>query len=269
MLSTSQLRVAYGPACKDNSHNFLPAMNALDAAFKKWKYPVRSGSGCYNCRMITGGDDYSLHAYPDFQAKVFWNGYRIGALALAIDVNPSANPYGPRLITDMPRGMIDDIYKIRTKNGKQVFRWGGYYTTNKDAMHFEIVCSKADLATGIDPKTIPGAVTTPVPQPEEEEEDMIPIYVYFKDNRVPGKNYTTLADSTEVPIASGAKCYAITNGTWQNASSLAIGKYISGGKAVVVGSGADPIEIIDPDGKVNGWFMGAHLVDGPLAGIKK
>ena len=43
----------------------------------------------------------------------------------------------------------DEILAIRTKNGKQVWRWGGHYTTNRDAMHYEIVCTPADLATGI------------------------------------------------------------------------------------------------------------------------
>jgi hypothetical protein len=30
-----------------------------------------------------------------------------------------------------------------------VFRWGGSYSKNKDAMHFEVVCSPANLATGV------------------------------------------------------------------------------------------------------------------------
>jgi hypothetical protein len=45
--------------------------------------------------------------------------------------------------------MIDDIKAIRTGNGKQVWRWGGDYRGNKDAMHFENIVSPADLATGI------------------------------------------------------------------------------------------------------------------------
>jgi hypothetical protein len=38
----------------------------------------------------------------------------------------------------MPMVMILDIEKIRTRNGKIVFRWGGRYSGNKDAMHFEM-----------------------------------------------------------------------------------------------------------------------------------
>ena len=41
------------------------------------------------------------------------------------------------------------------KNGKTVFRWGGDYSRTKDTMHYEIICSPSDLATGIDPATIP------------------------------------------------------------------------------------------------------------------
>jgi peptidoglycan hydrolase-like protein with peptidoglycan-binding domain len=85
-----------------------------------------------NCRKITGGSGYSLHAY-----------------GIAADLNWSTNPYGSRLVTDMPGAMIADIKAIRTNNGKQVFRWGGDYKGNKDAMHFEVICTPADLATGL------------------------------------------------------------------------------------------------------------------------
>jgi hypothetical protein len=46
-----------------------------------------------------------------------------------------------------------------------VWRWGGDYAGNKDAMHFEIVCSPADLEAGVDPVTVPGGVS-------QEEGDM-------------------------------------------------------------------------------------------------
>jgi hypothetical protein len=49
----------------------------------------------------------------------------------------------------MQQGMVEEIKGLRTGNGKQVFRWGGDYTSVKDAMHFEIVVSPADLATGV------------------------------------------------------------------------------------------------------------------------
>lgn len=87
------------------------------------------------------------------------------AIAIAVDINWQSNPYGSRLVTDMPRNMIEDILAIRTRNGKQVWGWGGNYRRNKDAMHLELVCSPADLATGIDPASVRGGGQTPAPPP--------------------------------------------------------------------------------------------------------
>lgn len=160
VLSTSQLRQAWSPHCRNKGNVFYESWKALDACLKKWNYkPRKVDTGAYNCRPITGGSSYSLHAYGPGGGFTFFNGVTI-ATSLAVDINWQSNPYGPRLITDMPRGMIDDILKIRTKSGHQVFGWGGYYSGNKDAMHFEIVCSPAQLASGIDPRTVPGNTTS-------------------------------------------------------------------------------------------------------------
>ncbi|MBK6368230.1 MAG: M15 family metallopeptidase [Polaromonas sp.] len=79
----------------------------------------------------------------------------------AIDINWQTNPYGHHLITDMPIGMIEDIEAIETVGGVQVWRWGGRYRGNKDAMHFEVVASPAELVRGIRSTT-----TTPTPNPQ-------------------------------------------------------------------------------------------------------
>lgn len=147
-LTTTQLRAAWAPACKLQhprtitlngdgrvtvDGRVVDAVLALNDVLKQYSYRTRRGdTGAYNCRKITGGTGYSLHAY-----------------GTAIDINWGTNPYGRRLITDMPPAMVDEILAIRTRNGKQVWRWGGHYTTNRDAMHYEIVCTPADLATGI------------------------------------------------------------------------------------------------------------------------
>lgn len=147
-LSTSQLRNAWAPACKLQNPQtvnlfgggrvhvdgrVVEAVLALNGVLIRHHYRTRrADTGAYNCRRITGGTGYSLHAY-----------------GIAVDINWQSNPYGKRLVTDMPRQMVEEIKALRTGNGKQVWRWGGDYTTNKDAMHFEIVCTPADLATGI------------------------------------------------------------------------------------------------------------------------
>lgn len=165
-LATSTLRNLYAPACSRKGRLYLAAYHALDTVMHRHGYRPRAGvTGAYNCRKITGGTGYSLHAYGVGDIFTFWTGVRC-ATSLAVDINWDTNPYGPRLVTDMPRAMIDDILAIRTNSGAQVFRWGGYYRGNKDAMHFEIVCSPTDLATGIDPKTVRGAIT---PTPLEDD----------------------------------------------------------------------------------------------------
>jgi len=155
-LSTSQLRNEWAPACTNKGPVYLDAYAALDAVFRLHGYrPTAPDCGAYSCRAITGGTGYSLHSYGPGDAFTFWTGLRI-ATSLAVDINWQDNPYGPRLVTDMPRAMVDDVLRIRTRNGQQVWRWGGDYRTNKDAMHFEIACGPRDLGTGIDQGTVAG-----------------------------------------------------------------------------------------------------------------
>lgn len=145
--TTTQLRVLWSPVCSGPwarvalwgegvvtvRATIVDAVKALDKCLMKHQYETRKAdTGAYNCRAITGGTAYSLHAY-----------------GIALDINWLTNPYGPALITDMPMGMVRDILAIRTNSGHQVWGWGGLYSGNKDAMHFEIVCSPAQLATGI------------------------------------------------------------------------------------------------------------------------
>jgi hypothetical protein len=111
----------------------VPAVKALDAYLRKWGWPATPPDcGAYNCRKITNGSDWSLHAF-----------------GIALDLNWLEQPYGPVLVTTMPWGLIADIKALRTRNGWQVWGWGGDYTGNKDGQHWEVVCSPANLATGI------------------------------------------------------------------------------------------------------------------------
>ena len=165
LLTTTRLRVLWGPPCPASDLVTIPiygaghitirkstvaAWEALSGVLRWADYKTRAGdTGAYNCRRITGGRGWSLHAY-----------------GIAADLNWNSNPYGPVLRTDMPASMVHAIQAICTHSGAQVFRWGGTYTGNKDAMHFEIVCSPTDLATGIDDATVKGrtpAQTLPWP----------------------------------------------------------------------------------------------------------
>ena len=153
MASTSQLRKLWAPACNFNMTTLtlhsgaritinsacVEAYKALDGIMQSFGYhPRKADTAAYNCRKITGGSGYSLHAY-----------------GIAADINWNTNPYGRKLITDMPVPMVAAIKGIRTRKGVQVFRWGGDYRKNKDAMHYEVVCGPADLEAGIDWGTVP------------------------------------------------------------------------------------------------------------------
>jgi len=141
----------YGQGVITVDKRTVSAFLALSACLRAHDYRTRrADTGAYNCRRITGGSGYSLHAY-----------------GIAADLNWSTNPYGKRLVTDMPPAMRDAIKAIRTRGGHLVFRWGGDYSGNKDAMHFEVVASPAELATGIDPNTVPGARITEPPEVED------------------------------------------------------------------------------------------------------
>lgn len=110
----------------------------LGAVFQRHGYIVRR-IGCYNCRRITGGTTHSSHSW-----------------GIAVDVNDDTNPYRrDRLVTDMSRAMIADVYAIRTVGGVQAWRWGGDWdgrpevpNSNYDAMHFEIIATPSELARG-------------------------------------------------------------------------------------------------------------------------
>ncbi len=153
MRTTAQLREAWAPACgRTETIDLVPgiriavnpaateALRALGRVLQAHRYQVRrEDTGSYNCRQITGGTGHSLHAH-----------------GIAVDLNWNSNPYRAdnRLVTDMPAAMVDDIKRIRTRGGHRVFRWGGDYVSVKDAMHYEIVASPAELAGGIDWSTV-------------------------------------------------------------------------------------------------------------------
>jgi peptidoglycan hydrolase-like protein with peptidoglycan-binding domain len=115
----------------------VPAVKALNAVLIKYGYKATPPDcGAYNCRKITGGSGYSLHAF-----------------GIAIDINWQDNPWQNNdgsINTDMPKAMVAEIEALRTVSGHQIWRCGVNYTgAHVDPMHYEIVCTPAQLATGI------------------------------------------------------------------------------------------------------------------------
>lgn len=198
--TTQQLREAYAPACSERERQGAQdAWSAFDACLRWAHYEVRVADTAFrSCRPITGGVGYSLHAYFIEGVIRFWNWARDGltrvvGIGVAVDINWRSNPYGPVLVTDMPRPMVEAILAIRTIDGVPVFRWGGYYRGNKDAMHYEFIAVPAELARGIDWDTVVGSAVTPGPHPvppvqsdQEEEEDMRPVVMTKAGGGGPG-----------------------------------------------------------------------------------
>lgn len=163
MLNTAQERTEWGPPCSSGrgvtldlngagrvyvDRRITDAVRGLNQCLAVWRYQTRrADTGAYACRPITGGTNYSLHAY-----------------LIALDLNWSTNPYGSTLRTDMPASMVGAILAIRTNSGAQVWGWGGNYRSKKDGMHYEIVCSRSDIASGINWSTVPKLPgSTPAP----------------------------------------------------------------------------------------------------------
>jgi hypothetical protein len=138
----------------------VPSFQALaDALQRHGIKPTPPDTGAYNCRMIGGTNTPSPHSY--------------GA---AVDVNWQRNPahsrgsipanrHDPRF-TEMSPAAVRAATGIRTKAGKQVFQWGGAWTTFYDPMHFDIVCAPGDLLAGIEGAVRP--LTPPVVKQLEE-----------------------------------------------------------------------------------------------------
>jgi hypothetical protein len=200
VLTQSQLRSYWSPRCTGPwattrlygagrvTHRaaITSAVQALNKVLTAYKYYTRyADTGAYNCRLNTSGTAYSLHAY-----------------GIALDLNWQSNPYSSVLRTDMLRygdgRMPHRICAIRTNNGRQVWNWGGFWSGSKDAMHYEIVCSPADLRTGINWSTVYGgapAPPPPPPPPPPEEANLMYRIVWFRGEP------TAAGDQTDITAA--------------------------------------------------------------------
>ncbi len=175
-------RIRVVPSTKD-------AWTALAQVMAQHDYTIRTGdTDSYNCRRITGGTGLSLHSY-----------------GIALDVNWNTNPYlktpeGRKVKystrrtqdargadvrtgaadTDMTPAMIEDVRGIETVDGKPVFAWGGDFKTSKDAMHFQIDLTPAELGRGIDFSTQPAAIVADLPAAFVKRGDVSPEVEYYQ-----------------------------------------------------------------------------------------
>lgn len=134
----SQFQIG-GPKIQAHRRAF-GAFRAMGRVMYRHRYIARPlVTGGYNCRAITGGTAPSAHAQ-----------------GVAVDVNWDTNPYRlDRLVTDMPREMIEEIEALRTDKGVVALRWGGDWDGrpetkqgNYDSMHYEIMATPDELRWG-------------------------------------------------------------------------------------------------------------------------
>lgn len=157
----------------------VEATRALNQVLISYNYLTRyQDTGAYNCRKVTGGSTYSLHAY-----------------GIAMDINWTTNPYSSVLRTDMFRygdgQMPRRIEAIRTNDGAQVWRWGGWFSGNKDAMHYEITCAPSNIRSGINWKTVyGGTISIPTPPPTTTTGDVVYRIHWFKGEPTASGNQT-------------------------------------------------------------------------------
>lgn len=153
--TTQQLRDLWAPPCRDAPlstltlwsgvkvavrTSTLEAWRAFDQVTQAHRYrPLAGQTGAYNCRPVTGGSGYSLHAY-----------------GTAVDLNWNTNPYrrDGRLVTDYPPAMIRDLEEIRTVSGDVLFAWGGRWPDPVDAMHWQVDATPDEVSSGVDWTTV-------------------------------------------------------------------------------------------------------------------
>jgi hypothetical protein len=188
------------------------------------------------------------------------------ASGTAIDYNATEHPN--RVAYTWTREQAREIHQIIDEELNGVIKWLEGY----DEMHFEVRGSASAVAA-VAKKIKAMATTPPTPPPNElPEEEMPAIYVYWKDNRKAGTNYTRYMDVSEKPVVPGVHVYGLVNGLaiYQGPESLAVADFLNGAAPLnKIGSTTKPVTIITAEGKADGWFVGSHCVDGPLKGIKK
>lgn len=221
--------VAFGPDKIRVAPPTAEVWDAVAVVMLNHGYMIRTqDTDSYNCRAITGGSGRSLHSY-----------------GIALDVNWTTNPFidhpGTREVrfsskptqderaqdvrrgaadTDMTPAMVADIEAIRTRSGVAPVKWGGHFTTRKDAMHFEIDVGPDDLASGIDHSTVrgwnPGGVQ-PLDSPDEVVEPAIVGAVETADPHVVNARDGLRLRST--PGQTGAVLRTVAFGTRVNVLS--------------------------------------------------
>ena len=204
----------------------VDAWSAAERALLATGYGKASIVGSYACRDVRDGAGRSLHAFR-----------------LALDIDPSDNARqgkGARMDWSkckITREQVRAVEAIRTRSGAQVFRSGVVFK-NPDPMHFQIVCRKADIDSGINSKTVPGAATSPAPRriptggaAEREDETVFVVYKDGIDN--PDKSETVKYWQTKLS-ALGFDTGGV-DGRYHDKTKVAVQAVVAGSDGMRIG----------------------------------
>jgi hypothetical protein len=126
---------------------FAEARSAFERVMYFHGYGDAMNVGSYACRDVPSSSKPSMHA-----------------CRFAVDVDAPLNWLQGRGATmdwtrlKITKAQIDAGDRVRTHSGAQVFR-NGWVFKNPDPMHFQLECSRTDIASGIDWRTVPAETT--------------------------------------------------------------------------------------------------------------
>jgi len=106
--------------------------------------------------------------------------------------------------TDMPSAFVNEIKGIKTADGsKSIFRWGGDYSTKKDAMHWEVIVTPQEVYDRFGGHEFPAYI----PGSECKKEER----VTFPSIQLCPINSSAIPAGFENPRSSGARLFARNN----------------------------------------------------------
>lgn len=105
-------------ACHRSVANWLNAALEEVAMRDLWRTIERYG-GCFNPRLIRGGNDWSMHSF-----------------GIAIDFDPDRNPLGAEP-SDTLLGSTSGGREVVAIFSRWGWLWGGYFDGRKDCQHFQ------------------------------------------------------------------------------------------------------------------------------------
>jgi hypothetical protein len=146
----------------------------------------------------------SLGGYVDRDVRGQPGVKSVHAHGAAIDINPSANPFGSKLVTDMPA----NVASVAKQMG---LGWGGNWTSVKDAMHFSVAKNEGgdiQLADGGIVPARPGGTRAVIGEGGQDEaviplkDGKLPVHINSKDIDSLGGGYNELKGYTMGPMST-------------------------------------------------------------------